>query len=177
MTMTAPQNQPHAASAVGALGSVLRQEQAHYERLLEMARRQGERLAGGDLEDLDTCSQELATGLQAASTVRERRERLAAELIAASGADPAVGLSTWLTRQPAPLQAELAGVVQDVRRAAGELARANEHNRRLASFCLDLVEEEAALLRRSLLEDPAGRYDAGARHTTNAQGGVLRRQA
>ncbi len=177
MTMTAPQNQPHAAAAARTLGSVLREEHAHYARLLAMARRQGERLAGGDLEGLDTCSRELATGLQDAGAVRARRERLAAELIAASGADPAVGLSTWLARQPAPVQAELAEVVQDVRRAAGELSRANEHNRRLASFCLDLVEEEAALLRRSLLEDPAGRYDAGARHTTNAQGGVLRRQA
>ncbi len=177
MTMTAPQNQIRDAEKVRALASVLRQEQAHYERLLAMARRQGERLAGGDLEDLDATSQELATGLQAAGGVREQRERLAAELIAASGEDPATGLSTWLSRQPRPVQAELAGAVQAVRRAAGELSRANEHNRRLASFCLDLVEEEAALLRRSLLEDPAGCYDAGARHTTNAQGGVLRRQA
>ena len=35
--------------------------------------------------------------------------------------------------------------VQAVRRTAGELARTNEMNRRLANFCLDLVEEEAAV--------------------------------
>jgi hypothetical protein len=50
-------------------------------------------------------------------------------------------------------------------------------NRRLANFCLDLVEEEAALLRRCLLEDPAGCYDRGAQPTTRTQGGVLQRQA
>ena len=64
-----------------------------------------------------------------------------------------------------------------MRRAAGELARTNEMNRRLANFCLDLVEEEATLLRRCLLEDPAGRYDRGAQPTQNEQGGVLHRQA
>jgi hypothetical protein len=67
--------------------------------------------------------------------------------------------------------------VQAVRRTAGELARTNEMNRRLANFCLDLVEEEAALLRRCLLADPAGCYDRGAQPTQNEQGGVLKRQA
>jgi hypothetical protein len=162
---------------VRELGAVLREEQGHYARLLDLAQRQGERLAGGDLEGLDACSQELATGLRDAGGVRQRREQLAAALIAASGHDPGTGLSTWLGGQPQPVQAELAGVVRQVRRTAGELARANEHNRRLASFCLDLVEEEASLLRRSLLEDPAGRYDRGARPRTNTQGGVLQRQA
>jgi hypothetical protein len=177
MTPTATSLEPTTHATAGHLAAVLREEQAHYERLLIVARRQGELLTGRDLDGLDACSRTLSEGLDAAGEVRARRESLAAALLRAAGADPTVSLSAWLQGQPTPVQEELAGPVQDVRRSAGELARANEHNRRLASFCLDLVEEEAALLRRSLLEDPAGRYDSGARPTANAQGSVLRRQA
>ena len=93
---------------------------------------------------------------------------------------PEVGggrLSRWLVHQPPAVRDELDAPVRAVRHAAGELAKANAHNRCLASFCLDLVEEEAATFRRCLLEDPAGRYDRGARPTCNAQGSTLRRQA
>jgi len=176
MSQTASPIPATVSAEVRALRAVLEQEHDHYVRLLAVARRQGELLSGRDLDGLDSCSRELAAGLEEATAARLRREDLAQRVMDSSG--PARhSLSLWLAGQPDPVQAELAGAVQDVRRAAGELERANEHNRRLASFCLDLVEEEAALLRRSLLEDPAGRYDSGARPTTNAQGSVLRRQA
>ena len=159
------------------LSEVLQEERGHYEQLLELARFQGRQMTSHDLEGLEDSAQKIGDGLTAADEVRIRRERLASYVIQQSGAENASGLSGWLETQPPSVQQILAVPVQSVRRVAGELARTNEMNRRLANFCLDLVEEEAALLRRCLLEDPAGRYDSGAQPTQNEQGGVLSRQA
>ena len=166
-----------AASTVEALNDVLREEQQHYAKLLELARRQGHLMTTHDLEGLQDNARLLSDGLAAADAVRLRRERLVGKLMQCEEGPPPVSLSAWLQMQPIPLRQALAEPVQAVRRTAGELARANEMNRRLANFCLDLVEEEAALLRRCLLEDPAGCYDRGAQPACNTQGGVLKRQA
>jgi hypothetical protein len=164
-------------ATLDALVGALADEQRRYADLLNLARQQGTLMTTHDLDGLDENSQRIGAGLAAAEEARIRRERLAAAVMAEAGVTGPETLSNWLTSQPRPIRDRLVGPVQAVRRAAGELARANEANRRLANFCLDLVEEEATLLRRCLLEDPAGRYDRGARPTTNGQGGVLRRQA
>ena len=175
MTPTAPADS--VTASLDALVSALADEQRCYADLLDLARQQGKLMTTHDLDALDENSRRMSAGLAAAEEARIGRERLAATVMAAAGATGPQTLSQWLTTQPRPVRERLVGPVQSVRRAAGELARANEANRRLANFCLDLVEEEATLLRRCLLEDPAGRYDRGARPTTNGQGGVLRRQA
>jgi hypothetical protein len=162
---------------IGALTAALREERDHYRQLLELARDQGRMMTSHDLEGLEANATRLSEGLEAADAVRIRRERLASAVMAATGTAVPGSLSAWLDTQPDPIRRRLAEPVQAVRRAAGELARTNELNRRLANFCLDLVEEEATLLRRCLLEDPAGRYDRGAQPTQNEQGGVLHRQA
>lgn len=168
---------PSVAGVVETLAGVLAREQEHYAALLDLARRQGQLMTGHDLEGLQTNARELSAGLAAVQSVRQQREQLARELMSASGAAEPHSLSAWLHEQPEPLRQILQEPVQAVRRTAGELARTNEMNRRLANFCLDLVEEEAALLRRCLLTDPAGCYDRGARPACNEQGGVLKRQA
>lgn len=165
------------ARSLQDLHEILREEQDHYEVLLDLARRQGAMMTAHDVEGLEDNARRMTEGLTAADAVRIRRERLAGEVMRASGAAVPGSLSAWLAGQPAAVQEILDGPVQAVRRTAGELARTNEMNRRLANFCLDLVEEEAALLRRCLLEDPAGRYDEGARPAQGGQGGVLQRQA
>jgi hypothetical protein len=163
--------------AVQKLQGVLLEECRHYEELLTLAHDQGCLMTTHDLDGLEENARQMTVGLAAADAVRIRRERLASELMSRSGAAVPGSLSAWLEGQDPALGAQLTGPVQAVRRAAGELARANEMNRRLASFCLDLVEEEAALLRRCLLEDPAGCYDKGAHPTSNERSGVLVRQA
>ncbi len=159
------------------LNSTLAEEQEHYEALLDLARRQGMMMTTHDVDGLDENARLMSDGLAAADVVRIRRERLASDLMRQAGSAVPGSLSTWLETQPAAIQDSLGEPVQLVRCAAGELARTNEMNRRLANFCLDLVEEEAALLRRCLLEDPAGCYDSGAQPASNGQGGVLKRQA
>ena len=159
------------------LSDVLQEERGHYENLLELARFQGCQMTSHDLEGLEHSALKMGEGLTAADAVRIRRERLASDVMRQSGTETARGLTSWLETQPPAVQQILAVPVQSVRRVAGELARTNEMNRRLANFCLDLVEEEAVLLRRCLLEDPAGCYDSGAQPTQNEQGGVLSRQA
>ena len=163
--------------ALEALTSILAQEQQHYEQLLALANRQGQLMTSHDLDGLQTNARELSQGLAAAQAVRLQREKLASEMMQGAGSKEANSLSVWLHEQPATVQEVLMEPVQAVRRTAGELARTNEMNRRLANFCLDLVEEEAALLRRCLLADPAGCYDRGAQPTQNEMGGVLKRQA
>lgn len=159
------------------LNEALQEEKRHYQALLELAHGQGVMMTSHDLEGLEENARRMSEGLSAADGVRIRRERLACDLMRRTGARVPGSLSAWLETQPAGVQDVLREPVQSVRRTAGELARTNEMNRRLANFCLDLVEEEAALLRRCLLEDPAGRYDCGAKPATGGQGGVLRRQA
>ncbi|MDY0110485.1 MAG: flagellar export chaperone FlgN [Candidatus Krumholzibacteria bacterium] len=163
--------------AVEALTAVLAEEQLHYQRLLDLARRQGRLMTGHDLEGLHDNTRQFNESLAAAQAVRSQREQLARDLMQESGTTEAGSLSAWLYEQPAPLRHALQQPVQAVRRAAAELARTNEMNRRLANFCLDLVEEEAALLRRCLLSDPSGCYDREAQPMLNEQGGTLKRQA
>ena len=159
------------------LQQVLAEEQRHYAQLLELAHEQGQLMTSHDVDGLETNARRLSEGLSAADAVRIRRERLAEDLMLRAGARVPGSLSAWLADQDAALRTFLLEPVQAVRRTAGELARTNERNRRLANFFLDLVEEEAAVLRRCLLEDPAGRYDRGAQPTCNEQGGTIRRQA
>jgi hypothetical protein len=168
---------PAAAGVVETLADVLREEQWHYAALLALAEQQGQLMTSHDLEGLQANAHALSDGLAAVQTVRQRREQLAGELMGADAASAPRNLSAWLQQQPLPLQEMLLAPALTVRRTAGELARTNEMNRRLANFCLDLVEEEAALLRRCLLADPAGCYDRGAQPARNEQGGVLKRQA
>ena len=166
------------ADQISELACALDEECRHYETLLDLARRQGVLMTVHDLDGIEDNARRLDEGLGAADMLRIRRERLAETLM--QDTDPAVGggrLSTWLANQPPAVRDELDASVHAVRHAAAELAKVNAHNRELASFCLDLVEEEAATFRRCLLEDPAGRYDRGARPTCNAQGSTLRRQA
>ncbi|HOX26468.1 MAG TPA: flagellar export chaperone FlgN [Candidatus Krumholzibacteria bacterium] len=159
------------------LQEVLAEEQRHYAQLTELARQQGQLMTTHDLEGLEDNARRMTEGLTVADAVRIQRERLAQALMAGAGTSGPTSLSAWLAGQDLTVRQVLTEPVQAVRRTAGELARANELNRRLANFCLDLVEEEAALLRRGLLEDPAGRYDRGAQPACNEQGGTLVRQA
>jgi len=159
------------------LNAVLQEENGRYEELLGLAQSQGVMMTSHDIEGLEENARRMGEGLADADSVRIRRERLASELMTLTGVQTPGSLSAWLETQPEDIQGTLTGPLQSVRRTAGELARTNEMNRRLANFCLDLVEEEAALLRRCLLEDPAGRYDSGANPAQNGQGGVVHRQA
>ena len=151
-------------AVVDALSSVLNEERRHYERLLELARQQGAMMTSHDLDGLQANARAMSDGLAAAQSVRIRREQLAVDLMRQAGTEEPRSLGAWLQEQPADLRVALEDPVQAVRRTAGELARTNEMNRRLANFCLDLVEEEAALLRRCLLADPAGCYDRETQH-------------
>ena len=161
---------------VAELEQALGAERAEYERLLELAQRQTRLMTSGDTDAVAAGAAELASGLVAADGLRQQRERLAARLMAISG-DGEQRLSSWLARQPEHLRGRLGAEVQQVREVGTRLLRANEKNRRLASFCLDLVEEEADVRRHALSEDPSGRYDRAAHPTTEGAGRMVQKQA
>ncbi len=159
------------------LSDLLDAEADCYAHLLDLARQQGRLMRDQDLAGLAENTQSWQHSLPLADGARIRRERLAAELMT-RGDQPAEAatLTAWLPKLP-PLHREgIEPAVRRVRATVRALDRQNELNRRLAEFCLDLVEEEAAVFRRAVLTDPSGRYDGAARCTQSGPGGVLERQ-
>jgi len=161
---------------VTALANALRREYLHYEQLVTMAAEQGRLMTGTDLEAVGNSASAMADGLAVGDSLRHVRENLALEIMALDPMQP-TRLSLWLQAQPDVIRERLAGPLARVREAGQKLLVQNEKNRRLASFCLDLVEEEAKVLRRSLTEDPAGCYDRGANHATDGTGCMLHKKA
>jgi hypothetical protein len=159
------------------LSDLLDAEADCYAGLLELARQQGQHMRDQDLAGLAENTQCWQQSLPLADGARIRRERLAADLMCRGGtAAAAQSLSAWLPSLPTLHREDLEPAVRRVRAAVRALDRQNELNRRLAGFCLDLVEEEAAVFRRAVLTDPSGRYDGAARCTQSGPGGVLERQ-
>jgi hypothetical protein len=159
------------------LSDLLAAEATCYGQLLELARQQGCLMRDQDLTGLAENTQNWQQSLPLADGARIRRERLAAELMLRSDHTAQPGtLTAWLPNLPPLHREELEPAVRRVRATVRALDRQNELNRRLAEFCLDLVEEEAAVFRRAVLTDPSGRYDGAARCTQSGPGGVLERQ-
>lgn len=161
---------------VTALETALGREGQHYEALLALATEQGRLMTGTDLEAVGTSASALADGLAVGDALRQERERLTARLTGTEGDQP-VRLSVWLSSQPDTVRRRLEGPVVRVREVGQKLLRQNEKNRRLASFCLDLVEEEARILRRCFTENAAGCYDGSARTATDDHGCMLHKKA
>jgi hypothetical protein len=159
------------------LGDLLAAEAVCYGELLLLARQQGQLMRDQDLAGLAENTQSWQQSLPLADSTRIRRERLAAELMGRDDPAAATGsLTAWLPQLPSRHRDDLEPAVRRVRATVQALDRQNELNRRLAEFCLDLVEEEAAVFRRAVLTDPSGRYDGAARCTQAGPGGVLERQ-
>jgi hypothetical protein len=158
------------------LSDLLDAEADCYADLLELARQQGRLMRDQDLAGLAENTQNWQQSLPLADGARIRRERLAAELMTRGTDAAARTLTAWLPNLPALHRDGLEPAVQRVSATVRALERQNELNRRLAEFCLDLVEEEAAVFRRAVLTDPSGRYDGAARCTQSGPGGVLERQ-
>lgn len=166
------------AGSIASLVDALQHEHRQYDRLLGLIRQQGQLMINHDLDGLQDSAQRLAACIAQADAARQEREHLAGELMRSCGGPrQTASLTVWVQVQESAVRRLLDGPIRAVRRAADELQRANELNRRLANFCLDLVEEEAAVLRRCLLDDPAGCYDRGAQPTRNSNGGVMQHKA
>lgn len=165
------------AAKLRELSELLAAEATCYADLLALARQQGQLMRAQNLVGLAENTQHWQQSLPLADGARIRRERLAAELMARGAAVPAAPtLTDLLPALPERHREDLEPAVQRVRATVRALDRQNALNRRLAEFCLDLVEEEAAVFRRAVLTDPAGRYDGAARCTQAGPGGVLERQ-
>jgi len=165
------------APQINALEAALAEEGQRYTALLDLASAQSRHMTGADLDAIAGNAAAMATGLAQADALRQRREQLARDLMTASGHEPTGRLSAWLEDQSPELRERLGRQVAAVRRAGELLLGQNEKNRRLASFCLDLVEEEAQVLRRALLHDSTGCYDRGAQPTHEGGGRMLQKKA
>lgn len=174
---TMPRTNQDIAGRITALEAALAEEGQRYTALLELASAQIGHMTGADLDAIAGNAAAMATGLAQADGLRQRREQLASDLMEASGQPSPGRLSAWLEDQAPDVRARLGHQVAAVRRAGERLLRQNEKNRRLASFCLDLVEEEAQVLRRSLLHDSTGCYDRGAQPTHEGGGRMLQKKA
>jgi hypothetical protein len=161
-----------------SLCSVLAAEERAYRRLLRLARRQNRYLRTHALDRLESNAQEWSKYLPLATSARRAREELVAGYAARCGFEaPPPSPASLLDYTGLEVKQAVRGHVRALLEITGRLARQNELNRRLASYCLDLVREETEIFRDGVLTDPSGRYGEDAQRTTAGPGGVLVRQA
>ena len=157
---------------------LLESEEHAYRRLYRLARRQNRYLRRQDLERLESNAGEWGKYLPCANRARKAREHCVAACSARVGLDPPPRTPVALLDYAAlPVKRSVRTRVRGLLDITTRLARQNELNRQLTTYCLDLVHEEAEIFRESVLSDPSGRYDDDARPTTAGPGGVFVRQA
>ena len=160
------------------LGAILDTEGTHYRRLLRLAWRQNSYMQRQDVDRLEANAREWGRYLPLANEARITRERCVGQLAVKNGLSiPPARVEDLLDYTDPETKRTVAGALGGVRRVAADLARQNELNRLLAEFCLDLVHEEAEIFKSSVLENPVGCYDEGARNLGRGPGGVIVRQA
>lgn len=164
------------SAEVSALAQVLAEEHARYESLVLLAEEQNRLMTGTDMDAIQRSARLMAAGLAETDKVRAERERLSAALLKASGQEGG-RLSSWLATQPLATQERLSALVDRVRVVGTRLMQINEKNRRLASFCLDLIEEEAEVRNEVLRRDPAGRYDRAGLQAAGDGGKMVEKKA
>jgi len=161
-----------------ALCALLAEEERHYRRLRRLAWRQAAYMRRRDAGRLEHNAREWGKFLPAADAVRRRRERRLEELAGRFGLPPQRLTANRLFDLALPADGRLLReAVQRLAATVADLYRQNGLNAMLARFNLELVGEEAALFRRAVLTDPAGRYDGDGRQAVADRGCVLQQRA
>jgi hypothetical protein len=163
---------------VGRLCDLLGAEDRHYRRLLRLAWRQNRYLRRQDIGRLEFNAGQWRQFLPEARAARRERESYMGDLATGLGvAKEEITPQYLLDRADHENGERLRAVVIRVARAAADLDRQCELNRRLSRFCLELAQEEARIFREAVLEDPSGCYDGVAERTQAPPGGLFIRQA
>jgi len=160
------------------LCELLREEERHYRRLRRLAWRQERYLKRQDVPRLAENAQEWSRHLPRANAARERREARCAELAAQLGLPAApVRARDLLDYADRADKDRVREALHAVARTAGDLHRQNGLNVLLSRFCLELLDQEAAIFKSCMLSDPVGRYAGDGQRATATGGGVMERQA
>ncbi len=160
------------------LVSLLEVEAHNYRRLLRLAWRQNSYMKRQDVGRLEANARDWSRFLPEANESRIARERYVSRIAAEAGLEiPPSRLQDLLDHVTPDTRDQVLQTLNDLKAAAVRLARQNELNRDLASFCLDLAREEAEIFKKCVLTDPAGCYSGKAQTTHRGPGGVLVRQA
>ncbi len=160
------------------LVSLLEVETHNYKRLLRLAWRQNSYMKRQDVDRLDFNSGQWSKFLPAANESRIAREQFVQRIAHDQGISiPPSKLSDLLSSTGDDTQERVMEVLNDLKATTVRLARQNELNRELATFCLDLAHEEAEIFKKCVLNDPSGCYSGNAVNTQRGPGGVLVRQA
>jgi len=166
---------PEEAEEICAL---LGDEERQYRRLRRLAWRQSAYLKRRDARRLEKNAEEWGKYLPAADAARRRREGRLGELAARWGLPPQKLSAHRLFDRARPADGvRLRAAVKRLAETVSELYRQNGLNAMLARFSLELAGEEADLFRRSVLEDPAGRYGDDGRRTVADRGCVVQQRA
>lgn len=160
------------------LVSLLEVEAHNYRRLLRLAWRQNSYMKRQDVDRLDFNSRQWARYLPLANESRIAREQFVQRMARQKGISiPPGSLSELLELATPDTRQDVQAVVNDLKTTAVRLARQNVLNKELATFCLELAQEEAEIFKKCVLTDPAGCYSGRAQTTSRGPGGVLVRQA
>jgi len=160
------------------LRDLLASEEREYRRLRRLAWRQTAYLKRRDAPRLERNAQEWRNFLPLADAARRRREA-ALQAIGARLELSAGPLTTesLLTRADDGQRATLRGAVRRLTDTAADLYRQNGLNVMLARFCLELVEQEAAIFRQCVMDDPAGCYEGDGQRSTTGGSCIVQRRA
>ncbi len=162
---------------VERLCALLTEEEGHYRRLRRLSWRQTAYLKRHDAARLEENSREWQKLLPCANVARRRREQFIADLFGRLGVTAPGSLTQAILDRADPADQEvLRAAVQRLTRTVSDLYRQNGMNVLLARFCVDLIDQEAAIFKQCVLDDPAGCY-AGDGQKAARPGGVMLRQA
>jgi hypothetical protein len=158
--------------------SLLEVETLNYKRLLRLSWRQNSYMKRQDVDRLDANAREWAHWLPVANESRLAREKFVHRVASDQGLSiPPNSVNDLLVHSAEDTKTQAMEILNDLKATAVRLARQNELNRDLASFCLDLAQEEAEIFKNCVLKDPSGCYSGKAQTTNRGPGGVLVRQA
>ena len=142
------------------LRALLRAEESSYAELLVLSRRQGDLMKRQDAGRLDSVLDAWRDRLPAAEAARRARESYLLDLGRRYGIETDDLRMSRLARSTRGTHGQaLREVLSDWERTTGALMRRNALNGRMAGYCLDLVQKEAAILCRGL-SGKNGCYDA-----------------
>ncbi len=163
------------ASLMENLIEVLEQESAEYERLLELSQKKKPFIIGGNLEELQTVTDDEQNVVSRIHNLEKKRVEVTADIANVLNRDVEMLKLTNLIEMMASRpeeQARLASVHDRLQSAVHALQRTNEQNRELLTNALDMVEFELNLVQSMRGAPETANYTKGAYSSGDTMGVV-----
>ncbi len=161
------------ASLMENLISVLQEESAEYNRLLELSMKKTPIIVAGDLEGLQHITDEEQIVIARLNHLDAKRTEVTRDIANVLNRDVTklklADIINMLAQRPAE-QNQLAAAHDELRSVIGQMSRVNEQNRELIQQSLELVEFDLNLIHSMKSAPQTANYNKGAHNTGNIIG-------